>query len=370
MTGRIAWAAPIAALLFAGCSENAAKEAETTYAVLTVETSDVSGIDKYPAAIKGQQDVEIYPQVSGRITAVKVKEGQHVSHGQTLFVIDQVPYRAALQAAKADESAARANVATARLNFEGKKELYESQVTSLFEVQKAKNALLSAEAALEQAEAKATEAKNNLSYTTVTSPCDGIVGTLPYRTGALVSPSITQPLTTVSDNEKMHVYFSVPENQMLAWARKYGSTNKALASLPKVQLYTNDGSLYEQEGRIESVSGVLDAETGSLSLRAVFPNDNRLLHSGGAGNIGLKVERKNVLTVPQSATYELQDKVYVYRYVNGKAVATRINATSVGEQRICIVESGLKAGDIIVAEGVSMLQDGTPIKPKRGNKQP
>ena len=355
-----------AAMLLVGCNGSPAEVRQTEYAVTEVETRDVTFIDKYPATIKGRQDVEIFPQVSGRITDIKVKEGQRVRRGQTLFVIDQVPYRAALQTASANESAAKAGVATARLNYEGKKELWEKRVTSEFEMLKAKNALLSAEAALEQAKAQVTDARNNLSYTTVTSPCDGVVGTLPYRIGALVSVAIAQPFTTVSDNSEMYVYFSVPENQMLAWVRSHGSVEKAISAMPSAILYLNDGKLYAHEGRVEAVSGVIDQLTGSVSLRAVFANPEGMLHSGGAGNLGIKTERRGALVIPQSATYEVRDKVFAYRLLHGKAVATRIDATAGADKKIYIVSSGLEAGDVIVAEGVSMLKDGTSIKARKG----
>lgn len=356
----------IAALLMAGCKGVPMEEKAAEYAVTVVATSDVTTIDKYPATIRGRQDVEIYPQVSGRITAVRVTEGQHVNKGQTLFIIDQVPYQAALQTANANATAARAEVATARLNYEGKQALYDNQVTSRFDLQKAENALLSAEAALEQAQAGVTDARNNLSYTVVSSPCDGVVGTIPYRVGTLVSPSSASPLTTVSDNNEMYVYFSIPENRMISLIRKYGSADKALAAMPDVCLFINDGSRYEHDGRIESISGVLDAETGSVSLRAAFRNENGLLHSGGAGNIGLVERKENVLTIPQSATYELQDKVYAYKVVDGKAVATVIKVQALNEQKLYVVESGLAPGDTIVAEGVGLLQDGSPITVKKG----
>lgn len=335
---------------------------------MTVEKTAVAYLDKYPATIRGCQDVEIYPQVSGRITKVCVTEGQRVRQGQVLFVIDQVPYRAALQTATANEHAAKAAVAIARLNYEGKKELYSKRVTSEFEVKKAENALLSAQAAQEQAQAQVTDARNNLSYTSVSSPCDGIVGTLPYRAGALVSASISSPLTTVSDNKEMWVYFSIPENQMIAWIRKHGSADNAVKALPEACLYLNDGSAYQHTGRVENISGVLDSQTGSISLKAVFPNPEGLLHSGGAGNVALKSDRKGVIAIPQSVTYELQDKVYVYKLLHGKAVATRVEVKAVSEQRMYIVEKGLEPGDIIIAEGVSMLKDGMPVKTKTTRK--
>lgn len=353
------------ALLLTGCRDASVGERQKEYAVLVVGLSDVETIDKYPTLITGRQDVEIYPQVTGKITDVCVTEGEHVRKGQTLFVIDQVPYTAALQTAEANFNAAKATVATARLDYEGKKKLHDNGVASLFEVQKAENALLSAEAAMEQAQAQVTTARNDLSYTIISSPCDGVVGTLPYRAGTLVSPTLSSPMTTVSDNSEMYVYFSIPENRMISLIRQYGSPDSVLAAMPEVCLFLNDGSEYGQKGRVESISGVLDAQTGSVSLRAVFLNERGLLQSGGAGNVGLVEQKKGVITIPQSSTYELQDKVYAYRVVAGTAVATQVKVRELDAQKAYIVSSGLNVGDTIVAEGVAMLQDGHPITIKK-----
>lgn len=366
MFRRILCFAPvIIALFMAGCKGKPTEEAQNEYAVLTVKPTAVETTDKYPATIRGRQDIEIYPQITGKITRVCVYEGQRVRKDKTLFIIDQVPYRAALQTAVANLNAARAGVATAQLNYNGKKELYENKVTSAFELQRSRNSLLSSRALQQQAMAQVTSARNDLSYTVVKSPCDGVVGVIPYRAGTLVSPTSASPLTTVSDNSKMYVYFSIPENAMISLIRRYGSSDKALAAMPEVCLYLNDGSKYEHNGRIESMSGVIDAETGSVSMRAVFNNENGLLHSGSAGNIGLMNKKNNVLTIPQSATYELQDKIYCYRYVNGKAVSTRIKADAISEKNIYVVNDGLKAGDVIIAEGVGLLQDGQSVKVRK-----
>lgn len=355
----------LAAVLLTSCKKvTVGQEEQKEYSVMTVGKQDITTVNKYPATIRGRQDVEIYPQVTGRITKVCIYEGQHVSKGQPLFIIDQVPYRAALQTAQANLRSARAEVATARLTYEGKQQLYKSKVSSLFELQKAHNALNTAEAAVAQAQAQVTDARNNLSYTVVSSPCNGVTGTIPYRVGTLVSSTMTSPLTTVSDNSVMYVYFSIPENNMISLIRQYGSSDKVLASLPQVRLFLNDGSEYEQKGKVESISGVLDGETGAVSLRAAFANPKGLLHSGGAGNVGLE-SKGNDLTIPQGATYELQDKVYAYRYVGGKAVSTRITVTPVDEQKLYIVRSGLKAGDVIIKDGVALLHDGESVKVKR-----
>lgn len=349
--------------LFFGCKSGNVESTSREYAVFTVDSADVSTVNKYPAVIRGRQDIEIYPQISGRITKVCITEGERVHKGQTLFIIDQVPYQAALQTAKANLMAAEAGVSDAQLTYDGKKELYDSKVTSHFDLQKAQNALQTAKATEQQAQAQVVEASNNLSYTLVSSPCYGVTGTIPFRVGALVGPSISSPLTTVSDNSEMYVYFSLPENRMLDLIRQYGSADKAVASSPEVILYLNDGSEYEPKGKIESISGVVDQQTGSVLARSVFTNENGLLHSGGAGNVGLS-DNSRTLVIPQGATYEIQDKIYVYKVIDGKAVSTMIQATPIPEQKIYKVSGGLQKGDIIVAEGVATLRDGEEIKVK------
>lgn len=334
------------------------------YAVMTVSTTDREIPSNYSATIRGRQDIDIYPQVSGTIFQLCVTEGQRVSNGQTLFIIDQVPYKAALQTAEANVAAAEASVATAQLTYDSKKELFARNVVSQFDLSTAENNLLTAKAQLAQAEAQRVNAANNLSYTVVKSPANGVVGTLPYRVGALVSASIPQPLTTVSDNSVMYVYFSMTENQLLDMTRKYGSIEQTLKQLPDVQLRLNDGSIYDKTGRIESISGVIDPSTGTVSLRAAFPNEGGLLHSGGAGNIILPTLYKDCIAIPQSATFELQDKVFVYKLVDGKASSAPVQVASISDGKEYIVLSGLAAGDVIITEGVGLLREGTPVVPK------
>ncbi len=218
---------------------------------------------------------------------------------------------------------------------------------------------------LAQAKAQEVSARNNLSYTEVKSPSDGVIGTLPYRVGALVSASLPQPLTTVSDNSDMYVYFSMTENQLLALTRQYGSKAEALKNMPEVELQLNDKSMYGEKGRIETISGVVDRNTGTASLRAVFPNKNGLLYSGTSGNVILPVTMKGSLVIPQATTFEIQDITYVYKVVDGKAQSAPVSVTRVNGGQEYIVNDGLKEGDIIVAEGVGLLREGTPIKVKQ-----
>ena len=347
-----------------GCHQAPMQPQNSEYEVLTLAPTDRTIPVDYSATIRGRQDIAIYAQVSGKIAQVCVNEGQRVRRGQTLFVIDQVPYKAALQTAEANVAAAKAGVATAQLTYDSKKELFARKVVSQFDLSTAENNLLTAKAQFAQAEAQRVNAANNLSYTVVASPSNGVVGTLPYKVGALVGPSTPQPLTTVSDNSEMYVYFSMTENQLLALTRQYGSIAETLKSMPGVQLQLSDGSTYDQTGRVESISGVIDTSTGSVSLRAAFPNPNGLLHSGGAGNIILPSIYKDCIAVPQAATFELQNKVYVYKVVDGKASSAMIDVEKISNGREYIARAGLVPGDVIVAEGVGLLREGTPIVPK------
>ena len=351
----------------AGCGQAPVAMGPGQYAVLTVSTSDREIPTHYSAAIRGRQDIAIYLQVSGTISQLCINEGDAVSKGQTLFIIDQVPYKAALQTAEANVAAAKASVATAQLTYDSKKELFAKKVVSQYDLSTAENMLLTAKAQLAQAEAQRVNAANSLSYTVVKAPASGVAGTLPYRVGALVGPSMPQPLTTISDNSQVYVYFSMSENQLLGLTRQYGSIANTLANMPDVQLQLNDGSTYDAAGRVESISGVIDTSTGSAQLRAVFANEGGLLHSGGSGNIVLPTEYRDCIVIPQAATFELQDKVYVYKVIDGKASAAQIDVEKISNGREYIVKSGIAPGETIVAEGVGLLREGTPIVPKDQN---
>lgn len=350
--------------LATACKDTPAMQREAEYAVIQVKPSDKTLSSTYSATIRGRQDIDIYPQVAGTLTRLCVSEGQRVRQGQALFIIDQVPYKAALETAVANVEAAKAGLATAQLTFDSKKELFARKVVSEFDLKTAENTWLTAKAQLAQAKAQEVNARNNLSYTEVKSPADGVVGTLPYRVGTLVGASMPQPLTTVSDNSQMYVYFSVDELQLLNLTRQYGSKEKALESMPEVDLQLKDQSIYSEKGKIESISGVIDRTTGTTSLRAVFDNRNGLLYSGATGNVIVPVERKGCIVVPKTVTFELQDKSFVYKIVDGKAAATPVVLTTLNDGRECIIEEGLKTGDIIIAEGVGLLRDGAPVKAK------
>lgn len=349
-------------MLLPGCSNETSQQLQTEYESMTIALSDVETVEKFPATIRGRQDVNIFPQVSGTIQRVCVKEGEKVRKGQSLFIIDRVPYEAALRTAVANVHAAEAQVETARITFESKQELFRQNVVSEFDLSTARNALAVAQASLEQARAEETNARNSLSYTEVKSPADGVVGTIPYRVGALVGPTSAQPLTTVADNSEMYIYFSMSENRLQELVMRYGSLDRTINNMPVVRLQMNNGTLYTEYGYIESISGVLNPETGSGSLRAVFPNPNRILFSGGTGNVVIPQHLENAIAIPQDATYELQDKIFVYRVIDGKAVATRIEVSPIHDGVNYTVTKGLTVGDRIVTTGVGLLNDGDEIK--------
>lgn len=332
------------------------------YETMKVSTTDKALTTTYSATIRGRQDIDIYPQVSGTIQELCVAEGEKVHKGQTLFIIDQVPYIAALNTAEANVQSARAALATAELTYNSNKELFAQKVVSDFTLKTAENNFLTAQAGLAQAEAQEVNARNNLSYTVVKSPSEGVVGTLPYRVGALVSANIPQPLTTVSDNSTMYVYFSMTENQLLSLVRQYGTLDSALVQMPDLQLQLNDQSLYEEKGRIESISGVIDRQTGTVSVRAVFPNGSRLLHSGASGSVLIPSTYEDCIVIPQEATVKHQDKVLVYKIVDGKAVSTLITVADVDDGRTYIVTGGLTVGDEIVAKGAGLVREGMQVK--------
>lgn len=355
---------------FTACHQTEPEQEEVNYSVMTVGKGEVTLTESYSASVQGRQDIEIYPQVSGRIVKLCITEGQQVHKGQLLFIIDQVPYQAAWQKAKADVRAAEAQAKTARLEWESKKQLFSKQVVSEYDLTTAQNALDMAEATLEQMKALELNARNNLSYTEVRSPADGVTGTLPYREGTLVSSSMSTPLTTISDNSEMYVYFSMTENSLRALFRQYGSSDGIIRQMPPLSLMLNDGTLYTCHGRIESISGVINRQTGTVSVRSAFPNPDRLLLSGGIGNIILPHKEAQAIVIPQTATTELQDKILAYKVAtdahSGKATVTSVELTveKLNDGKTYIVRSGLNAGDVIVTEGAGLLRDGMQIKVK------
>lgn len=332
----------------------------SVYPVLKLTTADRTLSESYTAVIESKQYVEVRPQVSGIITDVLVKEGANVRKGETLFIIDTIPYAAAYRQALAAVASAEAQVATAKLNLTGSEELYKQKVISDFELQTSVNSYNTAVANLANAKAQEASAANNLSFTKVKSPVNGSAGMTSIRVGAVVT-AMGESLINVSDNSQMHVYFSLPEKEVLALTAEYGSIEKTIAAYPEVTLTLNDGSTYGYKGKIDAISGIVDKTTGTLSLRAVFSNPEGRLMSGASALINIPYERKNCIVIPQEATFEVQDKIFAYKVVDGKATSTQIMVFKVNDGKEYIVEDGLQVGDVIVAKGAGLLREGTPI---------
>lgn len=332
------------------------------FAVQEVQKSTVSLMSSHPAAtIEGKQDVEIRPQVSGFITKLCVDEGATVRKGQVLFIVDPVQYAAAVRTAEAAIKTAEAAVNTQQITVDNKRELNKKQIISDYDLSMAENSLAQAQAQLAQAQAQLTTAKQNLSFTQVKSPTDGIINKIPYRLGALVSPSMATPMTTVSELGEVNVYFNMTEKELLAMA-KSGDIKEELNKMPAVKLQLIDGTMYDAEGKIEIVTGVI--ENGSVLMRAKFPNDNHILHSGGSANIQIPYIMENAINIPQSATIEIQDKKFVYILQPDNTVKyTEITIFNLDNGKDYLVTSGLNSGDKIVIEGVQTLKDGMKIQP-------
>ena len=334
---------------------------DNEYPVVTVGTSSADMQTTYPATIKGVQDVEIRPKVQGFLTQINVKEGQTVSAGQTLFVIDNETYQAQVRQAQAAVNTAQQGVNTAQLTYENSKQLHQNRVIGDYELQTAKNSYESAKAQLAQAQASLANAREMLSFCFVKSPAAGVVGTLPFKKGALVSGS--NVLTNVANISQMDVYFSVTEKEAMALSQK------GLSSLPAVKLQLADGSVYGLEGKVTRMSGVIDQVTGSVQLIATFPNPEKQLKSGGAGNIIIPRQASDAIIIPQSCVSEVQNKKFVYLLTEGNKVKyTEIKVDPQDDGNTYIVTEGLKAGDKYVTNGITKLNDGmeiVPITPER-----
>ena len=352
------------AVMFASCGGQQGKMGDNEFAVRTIQTQNTELQTSYPATIRGVQDVEIRPKISGFITKLCVKEGQSVKKGQLLFEIDNVTYQAAVRQAKAAVNSAEAQLNTSKLTYENNQKLFANNVIGTYELQSSKNSYENARAALAQAKASYVSAKQNLDFCYVTSPADGVVGDLPYRVGALVSSSSTEPLTTVSDINTMQVYFAMTEKDMLEMTKTKGGMHAVISEYPAVKLQLADGTTYGHDGKVAAVSGVIDQATGSVSMRADFPNPEHLLKSGGSGYIVVPHVSNDAIVIPQDAVAQVQDRYFVYVVgKDNKVKYTNVTVNPDNDGKNYIIESGLKVGDRIVVKGITALKDGMQISP-------
>jgi len=352
------------AVFFSACKEknNQQQEDAVAYELMTINTVSHTLQTTYPAQIKGAQDIRIIPRVDGYLEKTLVKEGQRVKEGQLLFVIDQVAYRAAVKTAEASVLQAEAQVAKMQQEYESKMKLRENKIISEYDVLQTKRDLEIAKANLAAAKAELDIARNNLSFTELRSPSDGVVGKLPYRKGDYVSSSKQDGLTIVSDNQKVFVYFSLTEKRVMEYLSQYSSMQQAIDSMPALTLLLSGGTEYAEKGNVESVSGIVDESTGAVSVRAVFDNSKGLLLSGGTARVCMSQKLKDVIVIPQEATFETLNKIFVYRVENGVAKSRMVSVEALNNGKEYVVTDGLKPGDVIVAKGASFVREGTKVK--------
>ncbi len=352
-------------LLMLSCASSHQQENDLdepqSHELLTIAARNFEINTEYAATIKGLQDISIIPRIEGYLQGIYVKEGDRVKAGQLLFRIDDAVWRAAVAEASANVQQMSAALEKAQLEFEGKQKLHEQSVISDYELAAAKSDFAVAKANHAAALAALTSARNNLSYTELRSPSDGVVGRIPYRRGDYVGPSIAYGLTRISDNNQMRVYFSMTEAKIMEYLSEYKNLTTAINAMPELRLQFPNGQFYERTGHVESISGMIDEQTGAVSVCALFDNPEGILLSGGTAKIVMPMVHTNAIVIPQEATYSIQDKVYVMKVVDGKAISTIIQVENQNNGKDYVVTDGLSVGDVIVAKGAGFVQEGARI---------
>ncbi|WP_337966092.1 efflux RND transporter periplasmic adaptor subunit [uncultured Flavobacterium sp.] len=364
-----------ASVIIASCGNKNDKSAQAggapqvkEYKTLTLEPKSATLYTDFPATIQGQQNIEIRPRVEGYIDKIFVDEGAVVKVGQPLFKISAPEYEQEVRTASASIKSAQASLSAAKLAVNKVRPLVEKGIISKYDLESAQYTYESAVATLAQANASLVNAKTNLGYTTVTSPVNGVVGSIPFRLGSLVDSNTTEPLTTVSSIGNVYAYFALNEKMLLNFtqtAAEGSSLAQLIKKMPAVSLLLSDGSTYSEKGYVETVNGLINTETGSVTFRARFPNPKGIIRSGSSATVKIPQDVDQKLLIPQSATFELQDKMFavtVGKDGKTKNVAIKVLENSAGNYYV--VTEGLKTGDQIVLEGVAALKDGSEIKPK------
>ena len=358
------------ALLIVSCGKKKEiKDAPKDFAVLTLQPRSITTYNDFPATMQGENIVEIRPMVDGYLEAIFVQEGAVVKKNQLLFRIKNPQYSQAVVTAKASIKIAIADVNAAKMDVEKVRPLVEKDIVSKYELESAQFTLQSKQASLAQAFATLANAKTNLGYTSLRSPQDGIIGSIPYKIGALVSSTTTNPLTSLSNIGNVYAYFSWNEKQLLTFLSKVeGKTMQdKLNHLPQVILILANGSEYPEKGKLESASGFITTETGTASLKAIFPNPLGIIRSGASATLRVPHTENSAILIPQSASFELQDKRFVYTVNSKNRVMSRaIVSKPTNDGQFLIVQDGLKKGDRVLING-SNLKDSTLIIPKPVN---
>lgn len=363
------WLIAIVAFGFASCQQSSGKEEQShnlaQYPVGVLSLQSINVYQEYPAVLRGEQNIEIRPKLDGFVEKIYVDEGEQVKKGQALFKIHAPQYEQEVRTASAAIASTIAEVNTARMQYNKTKPLVEEDIISKYELEQAANLLATKEAALQQAKANLINAKTNVGYTIINSPVSGVVGNLPYKIGSLVSSTSPQPLTTVSNIGNIHAYFSFNERQFLDFmdSRKGGHLQDKLKKLPEVKLILANGSEYPQSGKIETIGGLINTETGSINLRATFPNPTLLIKSGASAVLKIPTEIKNALLIPSKVVQDVQGKLFVYTVdKQGFVKSHEIQIMDLPLKDQYVVTKGLQVGDHLVLEGIMGLQDGKQIK--------
>ena len=359
-----------ALLALVSCREGNVSTASNAYKTLRVKRQDFIQMRQFMSNIESKENINVNALIGGTLKTVCVKEGARVKKGQPLFIIDQAPYIAAVNAAKAQVGTARAALSTAQLNLDGKEKLYEQQMVGEFDLRRARHAKEEAAAQLEAELAELAAARSNLDYTTIYSPVDGTISIMNFTEGDVVFPTSTQSIATIAANKQIYAYITLSEKLLVNLFEEYdcSTSDELLKKLPPVSLYTTWGEELPQKGHFDAVSGEADVLTGSVLLRASFDNPSEMFRNGSNGYVGLPTTRHGVFVIPQEATIHIQDKCFVYRIVDGKAVSTEVKGLSANDEHY-VVTSGLNDGDVIIAENAGMVTDGMAVAQKTGKKE-
>lgn len=350
---------PVALMMAVVSCVNVPQEQHTSFETITLAPKNITIPNRWSTSITGRKDVTIIPQTEGQLTRVCVVEGERVKKGQVLFEIDSRQAQIDLSTVKSNLLAAEAQMNSAELEYKSNRNLYSKNIISEYMLQKSHNDLMLAQATVAQAKSAVSAAELRLSYCTIKSPVDGIIGSLPYNPGDLVS-TVT-PLTTVAGSSEMSAKFSLTETQIEELAKEYGPIEKVISLLPPVTLILKDGTEYVHKGKVNTVSGVVDNATGSVTCTAIFPNPDGLLYSGIQGNISMDFDYENVIVIPLTALVRLQDKSLVYRVKDNCAESVIVEIEELGNGKDVIVLGGIEAGEVIVAKGAGNVYEGQQV---------
>lgn len=350
------------AFLISACGEKAQKQGNAELQKVPVARVGLEGTvlhKSFPASIEGKEIVEIRSRIQGYLEEIFVDEGDRVKKGQLLFKVNADSFEQQVLSAEAKVKVAMAKVESSKNEISRLKPLVEKEVVGEFELKQAEFALASAEAALVEAKANVQNFKTNISFSRILAPSDGVIGTIAYRKGSLIGPTSTSPITILANNSVVRAYFSVNEKEYLDFSQEFMKD-----SSNKVQLVLANDKKYEHTGSLDAVSGIIDKSTGSVVMRASFPNPDLLLKSGASGTIKIQDERTNVILIPQAATFEIQNKRFVYVVEEKNKVKSQlieVLPTENGKQ--FLVTKGLNKGDVIVVSGINGLKAGMQIDP-------